>query len=458
MAQSGGKWRQLGEGVLFVLLSLCVLAGVSAAQCPVSDPDDDLPPPLATVSSSTRSGEPRIPESGYLSDTTYTSTYFGFVIDLPIALEGHRLMLPLMPPGQHALLAIGFQDGRRSGTMLITASEPPNPVHEMTEDERKAEFLAWAKGQPTYNIAPPDSLTRTGRFYHISKHAGDVTTVQYWTFIKNYLIRVKVASNDAAFLRNAKDAVSGLKFYCAQEDGTLIDEAGKIVPTFGEGYQGPTVPTSVVDAALAERPALEYIQRGEIIAGKYRNEEIGLTYTYPTTWEAEHDDPVLPPKDEIAQRTREALDACSLLLLRLSPAKGDGMQSAGRAITLRAVDQTCLALPAPVSATDTYGAEALGAYLQMLGAFGEVRSHSLAPHGDQLFAEYAGVIGEHADGEKLGQRSAEAMAVTRHRKLLLVWTWTAPTPADLASMPKTAVTFEDAVPIDLVPAAMLAKR
>ena len=79
-------------------------------------------------------------------------------------------MLPLMPPGQHALLAIGFQEGRRSGTFLITASEPPNPLHEMSEDERKAEFQAWSKGNPSRAITPPDWLTRTGKFYHISKH------------------------------------------------------------------------------------------------------------------------------------------------------------------------------------------------------------------------------------------------------------------------------------------------
>jgi hypothetical protein len=453
-----GCWRRWGESVLFVPLCVWLLTGFAAAQCPVTDPDADLPPPLPLVNSSTRTGEPRIPESGYLTNTSYANAYFGFVIDLPAALEGHRIMLPLMPQGQHALLAIGFQEGRRSGTFLITASEPPNPLHEMTEDERRAEFQAWAKGQPTYQINPPDWLTRTGRFYHVSKHAGDVTTVQYWTFIKSYLIRVKVSSNDAAFLRNSKDAVNGVRFYCAQEDGTLINEAGKIVPTPGEGYQGPTVPTAVVDAALADRPALEYIERGETAGGAYHNEQIGLVYAYPTTWEASHDDPAPAATDEIAKRTREALDACSLLLLRLMPPKGEAATADGRTITLRAVDQTCLGLPAPNSASDQLGAEALGAYLQMLGAFGEVRSNSLAMRGDQLFAEYSGMIGEHGNGEKLGERRAEAVAVTRHRKLLLVWTWTAASPAELASMPKTTASFENAAPIDLVPATTLAKR
>ena len=95
-------------------------------------------------------------------------------------------------------------------------------------------------------------------------------------------------------------------------------------------------------------------------------------------------------------------------------------------ITLRAVDQTCLGLPAPMSVTDQFGAEELGAYLQMLGAFGELRSTSLAMHDKHLFAEYGGVVGGHAEGEPLGQRRTEAVYVTRHRKLLLVWSWIAP--------------------------------
>jgi hypothetical protein len=444
---------------LRLLFCAWLLAGVAAAQCPVSDPDDDLPPPLPTVTSSTRTGEPQLPESGYLSETSYASTYFGFVVDLPIALDGHRVMLPLMPPGQHALLAVGFQEGRQSGTFLITASEPPNPLHEMSEDERKAEFQAWSKGEPRREITPPDWLTRTGKFYHISKRAGDVTTVQYWTFIKNYLIRVKVSSNDANFLRRTKEAIASLKFYCAQEDGTLIDEQGKVVPTPGEGYRGPTIPAAVVDSAISEKPALEVIERGETSNGSYHNDEIGLVYAYPTTWEIAGKEPVAPAKDQTAQRTRDVLDACSLELLRLSPSKsGDSPPPSERLITLRAVDQTCLGLPAPISVTDHLGAEELGAYLQMLGAFGEVRSNSLVMRGDQLFADYSGVMGEHGEGEALGHRRAEAMAVTRHRKLLLVWTWTAPSPAELATLPTTKVSFEDAAPVELSPAAIVGKK
>ena len=41
----------------------------------------------------------------------------------------------------------------------------------------------------------------------------------------------------------------------------------------------------MVNAALDEKPALEQIERGEVAADTYRNDDLGLTYTYPTTWE-----------------------------------------------------------------------------------------------------------------------------------------------------------------------------
>jgi hypothetical protein len=327
----------------------------------------------------------------------------------------------------------------------------------MTDEERKAEFLAWAKGEPRHQITPPDWLTRTGRFYHIAQHKGDLTTVQYWTFIKNYLIRVKVESNDRDFLNKTRLAVANLKFYCAQEDGTVLDEQGKIVSTPGEGYQGPTIPTSVVNAALDEQPALEVIPTGEVAEGTYRNEEIGLTYRYPTTWDMvkRGEDP--PPKDDTEQRARDVLNACSLVLVRLAPSAAEGAKSASPTITLRAIDQTCLALPAPASITDHLGAESLGAYLQMLGAFGELRSTNLAMHSNHLFAEYSGVVGEHPEGQSLAQRRIEAVAVTRHRKLLLVWSWIAPSAAELTAMPASSVSFEDAPPIELLAATVVAQ-
>ena len=76
--------------------------------------------------------------------------------------------------------------------------------------------------------------------------------------------RESLTSNDAAFLRKSKAAIGGVKFYCAQEDGTLVNEQGDLVPTPGEGYQGPTIPKCQSrTAALSEKPALEIDRTGK---------------------------------------------------------------------------------------------------------------------------------------------------------------------------------------------------
>src|SRR5208282_3230113 len=92
--------------------------GVMHAQCA---PMQAYPAKLRTHSAR---HESLLPESGYLSDATYTSSFFGFALDLPIAAQGHLIKLLPMPEGQHALLAIGYQNGGRSGSLTIDAIEP----------------------------------------------------------------------------------------------------------------------------------------------------------------------------------------------------------------------------------------------------------------------------------------------------------------------------------------------
>ncbi len=105
------------------LFGILLLAAVSLrAQCPETTGGlDGFSKPAAP-------GELLLPEDANLSDTTYTSRYFGFALDLPLTAQGHQIMLPLMPEGQHALLAIGYQDGGRSGSMTVNAIEPSDNV------------------------------------------------------------------------------------------------------------------------------------------------------------------------------------------------------------------------------------------------------------------------------------------------------------------------------------------
>jgi hypothetical protein len=62
-----------------------------------------------------------------------------------------------------------------------------------------------------------------------------------------------------------------------------------------------------------------------------------------------------------------------------------------------------------------------------------------------------------AEGEQLAQRMSQTMFATNHEKLLLVWSFMAPTSAELATMPTSGIRFEGSEPIELS-SALAAKR
>src|SRR5664280_3909863 len=73
--------RGLNTFVFGLALLLC-FAATMQAQCPAIDPDAPPKPPSPNATS-----EELLPENGHLSNTTYTSDYFGFAFDLPIAAQ-----------------------------------------------------------------------------------------------------------------------------------------------------------------------------------------------------------------------------------------------------------------------------------------------------------------------------------------------------------------------------------
>src|ERR1039457_4829196 len=181
--------RGLNAFVFAIALLLCVVATMQA-QCrlPVFDPDAPPKPPNPHAAD-----EGLLPENGHLSNTTYTSDYFGFAFDLPIAAQGHLIMLPLMPDRQHALLALQFENATHAGTITITAIEPHPGLEALTPEQQQQEFDNWASSgsQPgrTLRYPIPDYMVQTtGRFYSSVRHKGQNYAVLYWTRIKNYKI------------------------------------------------------------------------------------------------------------------------------------------------------------------------------------------------------------------------------------------------------------------------------
>src|SRR5271167_694099 len=195
-----------------------------------------------------------LPESGYLSNTTYTNDYFGFSLVLPITTQGHLVKVPLMPDGQHALLAIAYQNGDRSGSLTIDAIEPREGLEGFSAKQQEQQLNARAPGtiQPEQQNEPQPQVGAQGslvaplpqlgapqfqfpseRFHSSERHKGEKYTATYQTQIKNYRVGVLVATNDKEFLQKSKQAMAAVRFYCAAGDGTLATKEGNLVTPEG---------------------------------------------------------------------------------------------------------------------------------------------------------------------------------------------------------------------------------
>ena len=398
--------------------------------------------------------ETLLPEDGYLASDKYTSQFFGFSIDLPINSEDHRINIPVMMEKQHALLAIGFEEGKHFGTLTVTAEESP-PGLELYDDLQGDQCEDSLGTASRMHKQIPGGVLRYGAFYANMHHRGPLNTHHYWTRIKNYIIRVAVDSNDHEFLEITKHALMEADFYCTR-GGKLTDQ-DKDVVVKGEPYEGPTVPTWRVDAAIRDQPALA-IPAGEISEGVYRNPELGLQYELPQGWEVlEPEANRDPPGNERALREYELLHACSRTLLRAAaPVSGDAAQQGQRpAIILRALDPSCLSARVSGSAEDKKVAGEIGANLQLFSEFGQVKSNSMALFGGRPFMVFHGTVGLRSHDDVLSRRMTEVILATEHHNLLFLWSVMAPTASELDEMPAGNVTFDDAQPIRLLPAEAL---
>ncbi len=432
------------------LLSLAVLlisCGPVLAQChlPTESPFGER-----TANSSKSPAESLLPESGLLTDDAYSSLYFGFSLRLPIPLQGHRLMLPIRLPGEHALLAIGFQDSLRYGTFVITAGGRHEEDHRMTPEQAQARENEIAHSMPG-TVAPdlPKFTPPPVHFKRIDKHSGDVRGTQFSARIRDYTVHFTVQTNDKTFLDKSHKAVAGVRVFCTDGAGSFFTADGKPFRPEGAVTNGPTIPTAIVDEAIRSRPAEQTIPAGTFEEGKFQIPELDFSYSLPGGWLLSQQPPAPaedPGSDELAQRLDYLWRACAR-----TPLWAQGGASGVAKLELRVLDQSCLGLPFPASATDALGSESLGEYLQMLGAFGQIKSNRLVQAGGRLFSVYVGTTATGPAVHNLEQRDADVIVTTRYNKLIFAWRWSTPTESELRQVPASEARFGSTAPIAVGP-------
>lgn len=445
---------------LAVVCLLVIAAAPGRAQCnPIIGPnlgpvanDNDPGHTSQIAAPKTQLEQPTLPEAGFLSDTHYTSQFFGFSFDLPLTVHGHEIMMAVMPEKEHALLALQYEDRTHKGYMTVTANDPRPGFDINTPEKTEEQLREWARtgtapGGPQ-QLYIPDFLLRSTHFYHQFRREGRNYAAQYWIGINNYLVRVVIRTNDPDFLHKAKEAMSAVQFYCRKDDGTLTTEDGKPVKLTGEPYSGPTVPTFLVNAALHDEPA-KNIPRGKVTDGVYRNPDIGVQYELPRGWKETSTDRSDPPVDPTALREYQFLHACSQKLLEISPPTPAPAEELQPVIVLRALDPNCLSMHTATSLTDKHTTDAVAAALEEFGEFGEIGSDELRTISGHLFMIFHGTIANSARSEDLAQRLSQNLYATRYNKMLLIWSVMAPTAAALDQIPTGNVAFEGSQPIQL---------
>ena len=433
-------------------LALLMLACIprADAQCGNANSQADILPRIPAPKKPP--AEPILPEAGFLANTHYTSQFFGFSLDLPLTVEGHQVMMPLMPEKRHALLALQYERGHDRGYIMVTA-EDPAPGHDINiPEERQQELQSWGRTAMQSGRLPqgevPQFMLRRGHFYRSITHHGRLYAAHYWAGMNNYTVNVFVATTDTDFLRKAKDAMDDVKIYCPQDDGSLLTEDGKPVKAEGEPYAGPTVPTARVNAALHDAPG-NGIPLGEAAGRDYRNPELGFNYELPAGWKPLVTGKGDLPLDATAAREYRFLHACSQTLLQAVPQQHKDGDAIHAAIVLRALDPNCLAMRTAASLTDKRTTDEVAASLEQLGEFGSVVSDQLLSLDGHLFMAFYGTIGTSPRGDALAVRLSQTMFATRYNKLLLVWTFMAENASALDELPTGAVTFGDAKAIEL---------
>ncbi len=301
-------------------------------------------------SSAKSSAEALLPESGLLTDDTYTNLYFGFSFPLPMSIHGHRLMLPLSAPGEHALFAMGFQDNRRYGTLEVTAggnsAEYDQRITPDQAQQREGDIARSKPGAPKSLDYAPAPI----KFKRKDKRGGEVHATQYSARIRDYDVRFTIQTNDKAFLEKARQAIEEVKIFCTDDSGRFFTPDGKPYVARGAATNGPTIPTAIVDEAIGNHPAERTIPLGKFADGKFRIPELDFSYTLPAGWTPNQRPPA--PDDEgvgdtLAERLLDLWHSCARTVLDATPAANGAAR-----LQLRVLDQACFGLPAPAALSD----------------------------------------------------------------------------------------------------------
>ncbi len=446
--RAGGRIPARAAVGSIIALGLVCLATGAFAQTPSAA---DLAP--ATGQNPAQAPPKLLPESGTLTGEDYRNPYYEFAFEFPaIASSGNverRFMhTDLMSPGAHALLSVLFRNGEIS-TEIGIQSWDESSGH--TLDAVKA-----AKEEASEIQRHGRIVTRGPREVRAAKGV-TMLYLEEWSFRadrsvhvlflvrKQHLIRIVAVTNDAQTEAFGKWFIKAIRF----EDFAA--------PPGAQAYNGPTVPTSLVDDALTGKAGLKLPSDAKVEGDSWVSAALGLRYRLPKGWKprsAATPDlfvryhPLLL-EGTIPQREQELLRACSRPLLEATAsanrAPGTPSSEEPPSLTILAADATCLALPFPEVGDETSIGEFVSA-LALFQDFGEVRTTNYLIVAGRLFFDVRGLVSYRLSGSRFTNRRAQAVYLTERPvagggRQVLFWFFTAAHESEIPGFSKIGVEF-----------------
>jgi len=449
--RSGGcSHTRAALSAIAVLAYLCLALGVAAQAPPPSDPHP-------SSAQSPASSEPKLlPEAGSLTADDYRNPFYEFAFEFPASVsqsevERRFMRSDLTSPGAHALLSAFFRDGEITTEIGIQSWDETSGKIIDTAKAAKEEAATLQKLARVVTRGPHEVRSGKGvAMYYMEEWSFRSDRAVHVLFLerKGHLIRVVAVTNDTRTDSFGKWFIKAIRF----EDYAA--------PAVTQPYTGPTVPTHIVDNALAQKPGLKLPNDSLVEGDSWVSQTLGMRYRFPTGWKPS---PAAAPdlflryhqpmfEGTIPNREQEFLRACARPVLQLIGPKnslpGAPANEEPPSLTLLAADEACLGVPYPSLSDQTSISEFISA-LVLFPDCGEVRSTTYLIVGGALFFDIRGLISYHPRSSEFLVRRAQAVYLSQRPVAggghqILFWFFTAAHESQIPGFAKNSVEFHNA--------------
>jgi len=402
------------------------------------------------------SEQQRYPDEGFLSDSRYTSEYFGFGFDLPadahlqpvhrpVAPDGHFQLLDVDgPPPQHAEIQI---------TAYLKRDKSDVDAKRMLRRELDTELF--------YGVEELRGLSKTTiakhQFFCYHTRRGIDEHVLLATDLDGYVLHVVLAAHDERLVKQLETSFAAITFFDPSQARQYAGASAK-------PYEGPALSAHRLAMLKADPPA-SHINAGKVAGNEYENAEIGLSYPLPSGWLIG----TQPALEAAIERTkaqssldidgmgasrpwmgtaeRELVKACKRILFSAwkerPGANGNVTYDDFGEITLSIMSLACFPdMKFPASPSDTATVQNFLVQFSLTHPLlRQMREGKAFESAGKVFVLTEGVVAFQTDGEQLSRRLSIAMATTEHSGYLLTWFFAAPHDSELRDLMNAKMTL-----------------